>query len=97
MAVAANATKELIVWETILVCGLFYFSYSAAVAVEDLLVAVLDAMILAYGLSFYYSSAADLAAITVVAAATTAVSNPASSFCSNGRSFTYIHIKQEVV
>ena len=92
MAAAANVTKELAVWETILACGLFYFSYSAAVAVADLLVAVLDAMILAYGLSFYYSSAADLVAITVVAAATTAVSNPTFSFCSNGRSFTYIHM-----
>lgn len=59
---------------------------AVALLVADLAVA----MTAAYGSSFYYSSAVDLAAITVAVAATTAASSSALSFCSNGRSFTYI-------
>ena len=87
----ANVTKDLTVWEIIHVSGLFCSSYSVVAAVVLLAVALAAAMTAAYGLLSYYSSAADLAAITVAAAATTAVSNPTFSFCSNGRSFTYTY------
>lgn len=96
MAAAANATKELTVWEIILVFGSSYSSYSVVAAVADLLAWALAVAVTtaAYGLLSYYSSVAVLAATTVAVAAdaTTAASSLTYSFCSNGRSFTYIHI-----
>ena len=93
MAVAANVTKDLTVWEIIHVSGLFYSSYSVVAAVVLLAVALAVAMTAAYGLLSYYSSAADLEITTVVVAvaATMVASSSAFSFCSNGRSFTYTY------
>lgn len=91
MAVAANVTKELIVWEIIHASGLFYSSYSAVAAaalLEEVLAAVMTA---AYGLLSYYSSAVDLEITTAVAAATTVASNPLSASAQTAEAL-HIHI-----